>query len=479
MVDSIEKLHEKVVKLRKWTEDLVIFFKERKLIEELYSKDLERLALKLNPQIFPDISENIKKALTRTSTSSAKFAASISEKIVTSLNKLLTTQAAMIREPLIDGSKNEKRKIRLLQKIHDAKGKYWESCSHCEQVAVALDAESSIGKKEKLLMKLLSNKTNLDIFFKNYVETIEKYSRYRKTYLMKTKKTISIIQTHEQELLEALNQTSKSYFEFEGLSEFELRLKSTSEDTSLLLIYPERYFEAYEGSHPLFKNIGIHSAPHLHASILELSGVDLGTSSAVESLYRGEIGNIVAKAWEGIELNSQEYLQFNAIIKEHVGRKAWSWSMNQKRTQGIFKIDTKGFSLISELMVAVLNECERCQDITVSKNCIILSQTFYKHSDKGKVYLQTSILTHTLWENEIFWAQVVNSAISEEIKNQVKDDLSSDHMKSLVFCQLVSFGNIMMSFKVHEDVITSLFKEIASNHHFNEHEVLEIMVIAN
>jgi hypothetical protein len=477
---SIEKLHEKSVNLRKWVEDLVLFFKERSLIEDLYSKDLERLSQKLSPSPFPEFSEVLKSIILEVSSSASKLAASISENLGNSLSKVISTQASLIRESFIEGSKTERRKSRLTQKVQEAKSKYWECCCQCEQVAVALDNETSLNKKEKLLNRLLSSKSSLDTLYKNYVESIEKYNRYRKTFQAKTKKFVVSFQLQEQEIVDNLNIDLKEFSLLEtgeGIKDEKIFLRVSNEDFSLFFKYPECYFEAYEGSHPLFKNIGIHSAPHLHASIMEVAAFDLGTSSAVESLYRTEVGIIVSKAWEGNDLNPQEYLQFNAIIKEHLGRKAWSWTMNQKRTQGIFKLENKGFSLVSELMVAVLNECERCQDITIAKNCIILSQTFYQLAESGKNYLQNAILSHTLWEKSEFWEKVVRSAIADEIKNQRKDDLNSEHLKSLVFCQMVSFGNIMMSFKVHEDVISTLFQEISKVYNFNEQEVLEVMVI--
>jgi len=61
MVESIQIIHQKGVKLRKYAEDLIIYLKERSLIEEAYAKDLERLALKLNQEFFPEFSEFFKK----------------------------------------------------------------------------------------------------------------------------------------------------------------------------------------------------------------------------------------------------------------------------------------------------------------------------------------------------------------------------------------------------------------------------------
>ena len=71
--------------------------------------------------------------------------------------------------------------------------------------------------------------------------------------------------------------------------------------------------------------------------------------------------------------------------------------MNSRRAQGNFKLYDKGYNKIGELMHAVLNECERTQDIYIAKNCIILSQTFYKYDKTNqKIYLQNFILSHSI-----------------------------------------------------------------------------------
>ena len=483
ILESIEQVHEKGIKLRKQAEDLLLMLKERALIEEFYAKDLERLANKLPAFENPSITEFFKKTILIVSNQALGFSHSLSNGIIDKFKELLIAQANHIKDFYLEGIKNEKRKNRLGKKLDEAKIQYWKCCEDCEKVAVSLDSETSPNKKEKLLSKLIMNKNTLDYFYKSYLEKIDLYNKYKKTYLTKAKKIISVFNSQETQLFEAFYNTEKEILELQGsfLKSIVLpsldSLTSVSDDISKLLVYSEGYFEAYEGSHPLFKNLGINSAPHLHASILEVSGVDKGTQTAVEDMYRTEVGNIVFKAWNGKDLTSEEYLHFNAMLKEHLGRKAWTWCMNSKRTQGIFTLEEKGFFQVSELMIAALNECERAQDIIIAKNCIILSQTFYKIFEGTKDYLQNYILNHTLWENIEFWEKVIISAITEELKNQGDGEILSEHLKSLVFCQLVSFGHIMMSFKINERIIEVLIQKIGKNYELSEDEGKEIMVM--
>lgn len=483
-IESIEYLHEKGVRYRKQIEELLIALKERALIEELYAKDLERFANNLPVTDFKEVTEYLRQVTLHIASQSYAFAQNMTLSIVDDFKELLNSQAQSIKDHYQAGIKNEKRKKRLGKKVEESKFKYLNFCEECEQVALSLDSETSSSKREKLVQKLILSKNTLDAFYRAYLEDTERYNKYKKTYLLRTKKIISAFNQQESQLIENLNKAQEDIWTCHcgcsstlGNSEIsQTVLTQTVEDCSALLKYPDCTFESYEGVHPLFKNLGINSAPHLHASILEISGADKGTQTAVENMYRTEIGSIINKAWEGHDLTSQEYLHFNAMLKEHLGRKAWSWCMNLKRTQGIFVIDVKGFEHIGELMVALLNECERSQDVIIAKNCIILSQTFYKLTNNSKEYLQNFIITHTLWTNRVFWEKVINSAIGEELKNQGDIEIQKEHLKSLVFCQLVSFGHIMMSFKVDEECINQLVTSIGCNYDFSEEETKEIIV---
>ena len=152
--------------------------------------------------------------------------------------------------------------------------------------------------------------------------------------------------------------------------------------------------------------------------------------------------------------------------------------MNLRRTQGEFKLTDSGFTQVGELMLAALNECERTGDTNIAKNCIILSQTFYQLLDGKKVFLQHFILNHTLWAKIEFWEKVVDDAIQEELRKGCYDseegEESAKHEKTLVFCQLVSFGNIMMSFRMGSK-IENLAKRYAEKYEFSGDELKDIM----
>ena len=84
-----------------------------------------------------------------------------------------------------------------------------------------------------------------------------------------------------------------------------------------------------------------------------------------------------------------------------------------------------------------------------------------------------------------FWEHAINSAISEELKNQnfegnyETNDDAKQHEKNLVFCQLVSFGHIMLSFKLPLNITKELVNKYAKKYLFSEEETENIMFAVN
>lgn len=196
---------------------------------------------------------------------------------------------------------------------------------------------------------------------------------------------------------------------------------------------------------------------------------------------------IIEKAWNGIELNIEDYIHFNHLIKDPQGRKSWSRCMNQRRSQGLFAMNDHGYRQVGELMIAVLNECELVNDIHIGKAVIILSQTFHKilsEKDSKKEFLQNFINQHTLWNHIEFWDQVIQSSIDEENKNHEtlgmtateNQQEANQRIKRVVFCQLISYCHIMVTFHVPDFLAGELVLNYCNKYQLPIDEASQLMV---
>ena len=213
--------------------------------------------------------------------------------------------------------------------MNDCNNKYINFCRDCEQIAFDLDKETSNAKKEKTLQRLLTMKKDAEEQFESYTNALKAYNSSIEGYDALIAKVIDAYNFFEERRCKGFEESLKVLHESLESSLASLNLedpceklkiepfKFTNEEFSI----KELLIEYYQGTHPLFQGSPF---PNFHYSLLESSGVAKGTKTAVEELYRSEIGEIITKAWLGTELDSEDYIKLNLRLKDPTGRKAWS-----------------------------------------------------------------------------------------------------------------------------------------------------------
>jgi hypothetical protein len=198
----------------------------------------------------------------------------------------------------------------------------------------------------------------------------------------------------------------------------------------------------------------------------------------VQKKCKNEFETLLEKAWQGGKISSEEFNYFIEQVQNVTGRKAFLFFLNSKRNSTEFCIQPSGFIFMGQLILEVLNQCEQLQDIAITKNLILLTQTFYYNSEEGqKVYLLNAVTGHSLWKDLKFWEIFIDNGIFNEIRKQKLKNFESDlkvqeqNCKSLVFCQLISFGTIMIEFGVSLDKVTVILKKFAEKHNFTKEEI--------
>jgi hypothetical protein len=484
--ESIESLHQVSRNKRRESEAFLQVLSELALEQEIYSKALDRI--KNHPGLKSSLFNDLRSFIADLSQRSRLFSENLTTSIVTHFKDLITVQSHSLKNQYLEAKKLGKYMIKKYNKVNETMEKYLKSCQECEKVAFALDGENSQPKKEKIFQRMQGLKKEVDSSKLSYQKSVTSYNSTSIKFQDSMSAIISAYNFHEEkrckcfeESLIRLSEYLSSLISSFSPPVFALSKLSPHTFGQEPFSLEELSVEEYEGIHPLFQGTARYG---FRFSVLETAGVAQGTQLAVEELFKQEIGDIVTKAWNGTDLTSDDYCKFNMRIKEPMGRKAWAWSMNLRRAQGNFEIGEKGFGIIGELMLAALNNCELTQDTYITKNCIILSQTFYKESKAGKVYLQSYIMGHSIWQNFEYWVEVVKSAIHEELKKQGLSNLSveekdTEHEKHLVFCQLVSFGHIMLSFHISIPATQKLLYDLALSYNFSASETDDIMFAVN
>ncbi|CAG9310308.1 unnamed protein product [Blepharisma stoltei] len=481
--ESFQVFHHTSHMRRKEDREFVLFLTEIASLEELYARGLEKIGN--YPYEFKEeggISEAIAE-LKAEQLYKAKQVRTYAEKIITELadpfKDLLKNQSQAIKKAYAKMMNIDKSQELILEKYKSARNKYWKSCSECEQYAISLEESKSKIKTEKIVQKLLASKKEIDISLKGYLETVEEFDKHSKKYKTMVSNVIETYEKQEEKRLNSIKDSLIKITEYEAeslvnslyeiqalkskmhsieISQEIDKFKSESPDSSLFTL--EIAFEPYEGVHPSFRSLM--GSPIISIPTSEDQKWDkLSTQSAIEGMYLSGLETIIEKAWNGIELNVEDYINFNHLIKDPQGRKSWSRCMNLRRSHGIFTLNELGFRQVGELMISVLNECELVNDIQIGKSVIILSQTFHKILGDGedkKQFLQNFITHHSLWAHMEFWDQVIQTSINEENKNHENLGMTnaetsqetSQRLKRVVFCQLISYSHIMITFQVNQ-----------------------------
>jgi hypothetical protein len=76
---------------------------------------------------------------------------------------------------------------------------------------------------------------------------------------------------------------------------------------------------------------------------------------------------ILNLAWTGNLPEAEHYSRFNIMIRERAGRRLWHNFLSQKQASDEFQLTPSAFELVGNLMIGVLNECERHSDAVIAR----------------------------------------------------------------------------------------------------------------
>ena len=135
-------------------------------------------------------------------------------------------------------------------------------------------------------------------------------------------------------------------------------------------------------------------------------------------------------------------------------RKYFLNTLTNQRLNGKFKREEKLFKDLVHILLVILDLAEKEKNFENAKNCIILSQTFYKEVIKGeqtkKIYLMEYIKKHKWVSNISFWREFIDDEIikdkskfEEEIK--IRNQKGMD-IKKMYFSKIITYSNNMQMF---------------------------------
>lgn len=185
-----------------------------------------------------------------------------------------------------------------------------------------------------------------------------------------------------------------------------------------------------------------------------------------DKIITNNISNkILAFSNQNISLEKPTKEEINKIKKlmdSKYNREIFIQKLNEFRNHGVFIIPNENYIIIGEIINSILNRIMNDSDYYSAKNCIILSQTFYKKKDEQKIFLQEEIKNNPLFKNELFWDNFIlysiQVGITESINSNLNCDMNGDikQYNNIVFAQLIPLADNMIEFGLDKEVIKEL-----------------------
>ena len=184
-----------------------------------------------------------------------------------------------------------------------------------------------------------------------------------------------------------------------------------------------------------------------------------------------------------INLQKEEITKLKELLNEHDNRVVFLQALNTFRAKGLHGIPKDIFDFFNELFILMCNTIGRDKDYHTAKNLIILSQTYYYLDDGNKLYLLEGIQKNEIFQNFKFWEGYTQFSIEKEIIKSIQNGKkngtlikktqkeSDDMYATVVFAQVVSVADNMISFNFDTKKIKEIVKPIIKHYNINEESI--------
>ena len=482
--DQAESVCRHAAVRREGLQDLITLLKGRADLELRYAKGMERLGNHSNCVSDYGTLGNGISALKSNWINQAVHAKTLTDAINREVVEPLQHMALSQIQPIKTQTQICRRTTRLLkekiERCERTKLRYDRASMETEQLAVGFEEVKELGeeRRAKAVDRLFESKRELDVCLETYIAALEDYNNNRVPLQDQLEQQLLSFQVQEGQRLDAIKSALAQLngLEFARVSGLKFDLRNlvpaigSIHPLSDIQVYvssvgsyttpPEaKAFDAYNGTHPLFRSAAFPLLFHRD------DWMDYLLSSQ-SSIRRPEIDILMHKITTGEAITEVELTQFRAILMEENGVRAWTQCLNRRRFESQFEVRQDSFEQLGKMLEISLETCLHTGDARGIRNIIILSHTFYSSNTSPKLYLQSAILSNPCWKDISFWQTLLKDQIDMEFEQfaelcmneeQVSDTQS--RIKNIVFAQLSSFAHIMQAFDFVTVEAGALLKE--------------------
>lgn len=439
---------------RKLLEDFSNFIKDKIEIDRAYGKGLEKISkLGLFERIFGTISpvfQGLKIYYSQSAAHLLSYADYLQEEVQSKLKKIISCHDVAIHEFKNQGKKLVIEREKLVKNHLKSRSRYWKICKENEQ-----------GIKPGAKSAQLEETAN-----KSYMLSINQLNSFNQIYEEGINKVLQMYQEQINEKLFTLRQSLQHFIANEASTIYSMKMLIDGLPIALETFNPEidqRMFidSTYTGRVIEQENF---------LSYAQCQKNEVGPDS--------ELLKIINNCWDGVSLTDENFKYFESVIAKSEGQKKFITFLNEKRKNGLFKVPDQSFEDLGKLVNGALDRFNEIEHLTLAKQCIILSQTFFKVSEnEEKIFLQTLVANHKLWNKEDYWEFMVENAVDCAVDNLTEfgDEIHAEELeerrRSVIVSAIVSYSHMMASFNVDKCKILTILQRGKEKYDLSQNEL--------
>ena len=200
---------------------------------------------------------------------------------------------------------------------------------------------------------------------------------------------------------------------------------------------------------------------------------------------KNKMRELIYKAFEFNESEEKDRIQLIEYIKDERTHKLFFILLSQFKIKERFHCGKPLIELLSDILVIILDEVQKTNNIYAAKDCIIFSQSFYYNDEfqkNKKIYIIEYIKKHPLFKSIDFWKDLLNLILKkfkdiEEMNTEEKMNISKNvnisektkpKIGEVLFSEIQSITGNIKEFGIETKDIIKIIDDINNRYNYME-----------
>ena len=141
----------------------------------------------------------------------------------------------------------------------------------------------------------------------------------------------------------------------------------------------------------------------------------------------------------------------------------------------------KTYEALSELFQIVLEELIENKDFENLKQFVVLSQFFYKESNKNRILLYNSLKSNNIWKDLDLWENLIKCKILIAYLVSINDEIDRQNLNKndFIYGQLIFYALMIIDNDVSKENVEKFFEKMVHFYDLPNEKLLLLLLLIN